>query len=117
MDDLTLFSAFKDGLDHLLAIAREFYFLNNICANFFKYELISSVSYDTDFPFALQSAFNGLLPESTFILHSLKKKSSFCFLSVWFNLFNSPSFVTKQITNIYQQFSQAVRSKKLFLYT
>ncbi|GBC51016.2 hypothetical protein RIR_jg5663.t1 [Rhizophagus irregularis DAOM 181602=DAOM 197198] len=39
MDDSTLIFASLDGLQHLLSIARDFYFLNNITANFSKYEL------------------------------------------------------------------------------
>ncbi|CAB4437106.1 unnamed protein product [Rhizophagus irregularis] len=85
MDDSTLISALLDGLQHLLSIARDFYFINNITANFSKYELLTL----------------------------MKLSSSFRFLGVWFNLQGSPSFVISQIKDIYKAFISTVRFKKL----
>ncbi|CAB4431671.1 unnamed protein product [Rhizophagus irregularis] len=85
MDDSTLLSSSLDGLQQLLFIARDFYFLNNITANFLKYELVSSSSLS----------------------------SSFRFLGVWFNLQGSPSFVVSQIKDIYNSFVSTTRFKKL----
>lgn len=104
----------KKAFDHLLSTAHKFYFLNNICANFTKYKLISSEIPITDVTFELQPSFNGLLLFTSFSLRSFNKKTSFQFSGVWFNLFHSPTFVSKQITNIYQQLSLTVWSKKLF---
>ncbi|CAB4431599.1 unnamed protein product [Rhizophagus irregularis] len=85
MDDSTLLSSSLDGLQQLLSIARDFYFLNNITANFLKYELLTP----------------------------LKLSSSFRFLGVWFNLQGSPSFVISQIKDIYNSFVSTTRFKKL----
>ncbi|PKY59953.1 hypothetical protein RhiirA4_483126 [Rhizophagus irregularis] len=41
MDDSTLIASSLEGLESLLSIARDFYFLNNITANFQKYELLT----------------------------------------------------------------------------
>ncbi|CAB4478076.1 unnamed protein product [Rhizophagus irregularis] len=113
MDDSMLVSASLDGLQHLLSIARDFYFINNITANFSKYELVCSLSNASLITFSLSSEFPTLVANVDFQLTPLKLSSSFRFLGVWFNLQGSPSFVVSQIKDIYRTFVQTVRFKKL----
>ncbi|CAB4422049.1 unnamed protein product [Rhizophagus irregularis] len=113
MDDSTLFSSFLDGLQQLLSIARDFYFLNNITANFSKYELVSSLLTSSPITFSLISEFPSLVDNADFQLTLLKLSSSFRFLGVWFNLQGSPSFVVSQIKDIYNSFVSTIRFKKL----
>ncbi|UZO15894.1 uncharacterized protein OCT59_007304 [Rhizophagus irregularis] len=113
MDDSMLVSASLDGLQHLLSIARDFYFINNITANFSKYELVCSLSNASLITFSLSSEFPTLVANVDFQLTPLKLSSSFRFLGVWFNLQGSPSFVVSQIKDIYRTFVQIVRFKKL----
>ncbi|CAB4435485.1 unnamed protein product [Rhizophagus irregularis] len=82
MDDSTLFSSSLDGLQQLLSIARDFYFLNNITANFSKYELVSSLSTSSPITFSLISEFPSLVDNVDFQLTLLKLSSSFRFLGV-----------------------------------
>jgi hypothetical protein len=113
MDDSTLIASSLKGLEHLLSIARDFYFLNNITANFQKYELVSSQSGNFPVTFNLSSELSDLLPPMSFSLQTLKLSTSFRFLGVWFNLQGSPSFVLSQVKDIYANFVATVRFKKL----
>ncbi|CAB4426971.1 unnamed protein product [Rhizophagus irregularis] len=113
MDDSTLFSSSLDGLQQLLSIARDFYFLNNITANFSKYELVSSLSTSSPITFSLISEFPLLVDNVDFQLTPLKLSSSFRFLGVWFNLQGSPSFVVSQVKDIYNSFVSTIQFKKL----
>ncbi|CAB4409469.1 unnamed protein product [Rhizophagus irregularis] len=113
MDDSTLLSSSLHGLQQLLSIARDFYFLNNITANFLKYELVCSLSTSSPITFSLASEFPTLVDNVDLQLIPLKLSSSFRFLGVWFNLQGSPSFVVSQIKDIYNSFVSTVRFKKL----
>ncbi|CAB4376925.1 unnamed protein product [Rhizophagus irregularis] len=113
MDDFTLVSASLDSLQHLLSIVRDFYFINNITANFSKYELVCSLSNPSPIMFLLLSEFPTLVANMDFQLTPLKLFSLFRFLGVWFNLQGSSSFVISQIKDIYRTFVQTVRFKKL----
>jgi hypothetical protein len=104
MDDSTLISSSFDGLENLLSIARDFYFLNNITANFQKYELVSSKLGNTLVTFNLTSEISNYLPPMSFSLQALKLSTSFRFLGVWFNLQGSPNFVLSQVKDIYSNF-------------
>ncbi|CAB4437699.1 unnamed protein product [Rhizophagus irregularis] len=79
MDDSTLVSSSLDGLENLLSIARDFYFLNNITANFQKYELVSSKLGNTLVTFNLTSEISNHLPPMSFSLQALKLSTSFRF--------------------------------------
>ncbi|CAB4419464.1 unnamed protein product [Rhizophagus irregularis] len=113
MDDSTLISSSLDGMENLLSIARDFYFLNNITANFQKYELVSSKLGNTLVTFNLTSEISAHLPPLSFSLQALKLSTSFRFLGVWFNLQGSPNFVLSQVKDIYSNFVVSVRFKKL----
>ncbi|CAB4440208.1 unnamed protein product [Rhizophagus irregularis] len=113
MDDSTLVSSSLDGLENLLSIARDFYFLNNITANFQKYELVSSKLGNALVTFNLTSEISNHLPPMSFSLQALKLSTSFRFLGVWFNLQGSPNFVLSQVKDIYSNFMASVRFKKL----
>ncbi|CAB4413288.1 unnamed protein product [Rhizophagus irregularis] len=113
MDDSTLISASLDGLQSLLSIARDFYFINNITANFSKYELVCSLPNSNSIIFSLTSEIPSLIGAMDLQLTPLKFSSSFRFLGVWFNLQGSPSFVISQIKDIYNSFVSTVRFKKL----
>ncbi|CAG8753233.1 uncharacterized protein OCT59_018707 [Rhizophagus irregularis] len=108
MDDSTLVSASLDSLQHLLSIARDFYFINNITVNFSKYELVCSLSNPSPIMFLLLFEFSTLVANMDFQLTPLKLSFSFRFLGVWFNLQGSPSFVVSQIKDIYRTFVQTV---------
>ncbi|CAB4407298.1 unnamed protein product [Rhizophagus irregularis] len=66
MDDSTLIAFSLEGLESLLSIARDFYFLNNITANFQKYELVSFASGNTLVTFNLTSKISNYLPPMSF---------------------------------------------------
>jgi hypothetical protein len=86
MDDSTLIASSLSGLEQLLSIARDFYFLNNITANFSKYELVSSSAGKEQITFNMTSELVDQLAPITFSLQPIKLSTSFRFLDVWFNL-------------------------------
>ncbi|GBB92770.1 hypothetical protein RclHR1_20510009 [Rhizophagus clarus] len=89
MDDSTLISSSKSGLEHMLSITEEFYTLNNTSANYHKYVLISNS-----------------LPLTT-------TSNISPFLGVWFNINGSRDFVKKQIANECNSFAATLRLAKL----
>uniref|UniRef100_U9U8Y3 Reverse transcriptase domain-containing protein n=1 Tax=Rhizophagus irregularis (strain DAOM 181602 / DAOM 197198 / MUCL 43194) TaxID=747089 RepID=U9U8Y3_RHIID len=113
MDDFTLIASSLSGLKQLLPIARDFYFLNNITANFSKYKLVSSSAGNNLITFQLDFEILDYLSSMSFSLQTLKLSSSFRFLGVWFNLQGSPNFVLSQLKDIYSSFVTSVRFKKL----
>uniref|UniRef100_U9SUU7 Reverse transcriptase domain-containing protein n=1 Tax=Rhizophagus irregularis (strain DAOM 181602 / DAOM 197198 / MUCL 43194) TaxID=747089 RepID=U9SUU7_RHIID len=113
MDDSTLIASSLAGLEQLLSIACDFYFLNNITANFSKYELVSLSAGNNLISFQLNSEFPDHLSSMGFSLRALRLSSSFRFLGVWFNLQGSPNFVLSQLKDIYSSFLASVRFKKL----
>src|SRR5688572_18813545 len=82
MDDSTLLASSLQGIEYLLSVARDFYFLNNITANFSKYELVSSSARNNQVDFNLTSELDNHLSDMTFSLYALKLSSSFHFLGV-----------------------------------
>ncbi|CAB4417327.1 unnamed protein product [Rhizophagus irregularis] len=86
MDDSTFIASSLSGLEQLLSVARDFYFLNNIMANFLKYELISSSASTNPTIFELKSEIPDHLSPMSFFLQAIKLFMSFQFLGVWFNL-------------------------------
>lgn len=113
MDDSTLIASSLMGLEQLLSVARDFYFLNNITANFLKYELVSSSVGNTQITFYLSSEIPDHLSPLSFSLQALRLSTSFHFLGVWFNLQGFPNFVLSQLKDIYSSFVTSVRFKKL----
>ncbi|PKC14434.1 hypothetical protein RhiirA5_409432 [Rhizophagus irregularis] len=113
MDDFTLIASSLSGLKQLLPIARDFYFLNNITANFSKYKLVSSSAGNNLITFQLDFEILDYLSSMSFSLQTLKLSLSFRFLGVWFNLQGSPNFVLSQLKDIYSSFVTSVRFKKL----
>ncbi|PKC17717.1 hypothetical protein RhiirA5_405582 [Rhizophagus irregularis] len=113
MDDSTLIASSLSGLEQLLSIARDFYFLNNITANFLKYKLVSSSAVNNLISFHLTSEIPNHLSSMSFSLQALKLSSSFQFSGVWFNLQGSPNFVLSQLKDIYSSFVASIRFKKL----
>ncbi|GBB95183.1 hypothetical protein RclHR1_24910004 [Rhizophagus clarus] len=89
MDDSTLISSSKSGLEHMLSITEEFYALNNTSANHYKYVLISNS-----------------LPLTT-------TSNISPFLGVWFNIKGSRDFVKKQIASECNSFAATPRLAKL----
>ena len=112
MDDSTLISSSKQGMEHLLTISKEFNIMNNISANHSKYVLMSNATTDSH-----NEKFS-LLPSDLNIGRSitishLKKNDSFRFLGVWFNIEHSNKFVFQQITTKYNRFVSLLSSKML----
>ncbi|GBB93695.1 hypothetical protein RclHR1_22140003 [Rhizophagus clarus] len=101
MDDSTLISSSKAGLEHMLSITKEFYALNNTSANYQKYVLISNLlpltTTSTIFPVEFHLTLSSLNDISSISVTPLSITSSFCFLGVWFNIKGSRNFVKKQI--------------------
>ncbi|GET55806.1 hypothetical protein GLOIN_2v1783661 [Rhizophagus irregularis DAOM 181602=DAOM 197198] len=94
MDDSTLISSSKSGMESMLSITEEFYQINNTSANHNKYVLITNS-----------------LP-STSVL-SPSPVVSFRFLGVWFNVAGSRDFVKKQVARECNSFAATVRPAKL----
>ncbi|CAB4410484.1 unnamed protein product [Rhizophagus irregularis] len=60
MDDSTLISSSKSGMEHMLSITEEFYCLNNTSANHKKYVLFNSTDNITVAPISMSSSFHFL---------------------------------------------------------
>src|SRR6266496_619717 len=112
MDDSTLIASSKEGLESLLTVTEEFYYLNNTSANHSKYVLVSTeLLSPTEIIFNLQtSSYNN---RSTICLQSLGTKDSFRFLGVWFNLRHNSTFVKTQLNSEYRHFTSLLRFKSL----
>ncbi|GBB97268.1 hypothetical protein RclHR1_29530002 [Rhizophagus clarus] len=101
MDDSTLISLSKAGLEHMLSITEEFYMLNNTSANHQKYILISNslplttTSTISSVDFNLQLSLLNSIPSISVTPISIT--FSFRFLGVWFNIKGSRDFTRKQI--------------------
>ncbi|GBB85657.1 hypothetical protein RclHR1_12140006 [Rhizophagus clarus] len=117
MNDSTLISSSKAGLEHMLSITEEFYALNNTSANHQKYVLITnslpltttSTISPVEFHLSLSS-----LNEIPFIsVTPLSITSSFRFLGVWFNIKSSRDFVKKQIAGECNSFAATLRPARL----
>jgi len=92
MDDSTLVSSSKKGIEKLLSITEEFYYLNNTAANHSKYVLISnSLMNINPITFNLDTSVLNYRPSIT--IKPLKKSESFRFLGCWFNMDHKPNFV------------------------
>ncbi|GBB92972.1 hypothetical protein RclHR1_20930005 [Rhizophagus clarus] len=123
MDDSTLISSSKAGLEYMLSITEEFYALNNTSANHQKYVLISNslplTTTSTILPVEFHLSLSSLNDISSISVTPLSITSSFCFLGVWFNIKGSRDFVTKQIAGECNSFAATLRlaPNKLFIFT
>ncbi|GBB91748.1 hypothetical protein RclHR1_01910032 [Rhizophagus clarus] len=86
MDDSTLISSSKAGLEHMLSITEEFYTLNNTSANHQKYVLISNslllTTTSTILPVEFHLSLSSLNDISSISVTPLSITSSFRFLGV-----------------------------------
>ncbi|GBB83881.1 hypothetical protein RclHR1_10550001 [Rhizophagus clarus] len=103
IDDSTLISSSKSGLEHMLSITEEFYALNNTSANHHKYVLISNslplTTTSNISPVDFNLSLSSLNRISSISVTPISITSSFRFLGVWFNIKGSRDFVKKQIAN------------------
>ncbi|GBB94892.1 hypothetical protein RclHR1_24340004 [Rhizophagus clarus] len=117
MDDSTLISSSKAGLEHMLSITEEFYALNNTSANHDKYVLISNsltlTTTSTILPVEFHLSLSSLNDVSSISVISLSITSSFRFLGVWFNIKGSRDFVKKQIAGKCNSFAATLRPARL----
>ncbi|GBC05507.1 hypothetical protein RclHR1_06260013 [Rhizophagus clarus] len=117
MDDSTLISSSKTGLEHILSITEEFYALNNTSANHHKYVLISNslplTTTSNIFPVEFNLSLSSLNRISSIFVTPISITSSFRFLGVWFNIKGSRNFVKKQIAGECNSFAATLRPAKL----
>ncbi|GBC10798.1 hypothetical protein RclHR1_09910007 [Rhizophagus clarus] len=117
MDDSTLISSSKAGLEHMLSITEEFYALNNTSANHHKYVLISNslpLTTTSDVsPVEFNLSLSSLNSIFSIPVIPISITSSFQFLGVWFNIKGSRDFVKKQIANECNSFAATLRPAKL----
>ncbi|GBC29356.2 RNA-directed DNA polymerase from mobile element jockey-like [Rhizophagus irregularis DAOM 181602=DAOM 197198] len=111
MDDSTLISSSKSGIEDRLSITAEFYTLNNVQANSAKYVLLSSSSPSSKITFELSPSL--LISDISLSLSSLPLKTSFRFLGVWFSLSASSDFVLKQARSMVKDMAALLSPKKL----
>ncbi|GBB97732.1 hypothetical protein RclHR1_30500001 [Rhizophagus clarus] len=117
MDDSTLISSFKAGLEHILSITEEFYALNNTSANHHKYVLISNslpLTTTSDIsPVEFNLSLSSLNSISSISVIPISITSSFQFLGVWLNIKGFRDFVKRQIANECNSFAATLRLAKL----
>ncbi|GBB94471.1 hypothetical protein RclHR1_02360029 [Rhizophagus clarus] len=117
MDDSTLISSSKAGLEHMLSITEEFYALNNTSANHQKYVLISNslplTTTSTILPVEFHLTLSSLNDISSISVTPLFITSSFRFLGVWFNIKDSRDFVKKQIAGECNSFAATFHPARL----
>ncbi|GBB98229.1 hypothetical protein RclHR1_31770001 [Rhizophagus clarus] len=117
MDDFTLISSSKAGLEHMLSITEEFYALNNTSANHQKYVLISNslplTTTSTVHPVEFHLSLSSLNDIPSISVTPLSITSSFRFLGVWFNIKGSRDFVKKQIAGECNSFAATLRPARL----
>ncbi|GBB86990.1 hypothetical protein RclHR1_13440008 [Rhizophagus clarus] len=117
MDDSTLISSSKAGLEHMLSITEEFYSLNNTSANHQKYVLISNslplTTTSTILPVEFHLSLSSLNDIPSISVIPLSINASFRFLGVWFNIKGSRDFVKKQIASECNSFAATLHPAKL----
>ncbi|GET50587.1 reverse transcriptase family protein [Rhizophagus irregularis DAOM 181602=DAOM 197198] len=101
MDDSTLISSSKSGMESMLSITEEFYQINNTSANHNKYVLITNslppTSAPSPSPVVFDLQLSGLNKVPSISIVPISMNSSFRFLGVWFNVARSRDFVRKQV--------------------
>ncbi|GBC33018.2 RNA-directed DNA polymerase from mobile element jockey-like [Rhizophagus irregularis DAOM 181602=DAOM 197198] len=115
MDDSTLISSSKDGMEHMLSITEEFYCLNNTSANHNKYVLATNaVATSRDLsPIAFNLMTSPLNTTTNITVTPIPMSSSFRFLGVWFNINGSRNFIRQQLKRECTSFSAILRPAKL----
>ncbi|GBB98828.1 hypothetical protein RclHR1_33330002 [Rhizophagus clarus] len=117
MDDSTLISSSKAGMEHMLSITEEFYALNNTSTNHQKYVLISNslslTTTSTLLPVEFRLSLSSLNTVSSISVTPLSITSSFHFLGVWFNIKGSRNFVKRQIAGKCNSFAATLRPARL----
>ncbi|GET63157.1 RNA-directed DNA polymerase from mobile element jockey-like [Rhizophagus irregularis DAOM 181602=DAOM 197198] len=117
MDDSTLISSSKAGMEFMLSITEEFYQINNTSANHNKYVLITNSlpltpnSTLSPVTFNLDLSFLNSVPSIT--ITPISMTTSFRFLGVWFNIKSSRDFVKKQLKRECCSFAATIRPAKL----
>ncbi|GBB93642.1 hypothetical protein RclHR1_22010001 [Rhizophagus clarus] len=117
MDDSTLISSSKTGLEHMLSITEEFYALNNTSANHHKYVLISNslllTTTSNISPVEFNLSLSSLNCTPSISVTPISITSLFRFLGVWFNIKGFWDFVKKQIASECNSFAATLRLAKL----
>ncbi|PKY34008.1 hypothetical protein RhiirB3_453368, partial [Rhizophagus irregularis] len=117
MDDSTLISSSKSGMESMLSITEEFYQINNTSANHNKYVLITNslppTSAPSPSPVVFDLQLSGLNKVPSISIVPISMNSSFRFLGVWFNVAGSRDFVRKQVARECNSFAATVRPAKL----
>jgi exonuclease III/ribonuclease HI len=111
MDDTTWIECNKENLEISLAIADEFYALNNIQVNKSKSVLLTSVdTHDESFGTTIVTLRFG---SDSISIEPLKYNESTRVLGVWFNLSFKRDFVKSQVSDIISKSCQIMRFKRL----
>ncbi|GET55070.1 retrovirus-related protein [Rhizophagus irregularis DAOM 181602=DAOM 197198] len=117
MDDSTLISSSKSGMESMLSITEEFYQINNTSANHNKYVLITNslppTSAPSPSPVVFDLQLSGLNKVPSISIVPIAMNSSFRFLGVWFNVAGSRNFVRKQVARECNSFAATIRPAKL----
>ncbi|CAB4443106.1 unnamed protein product [Rhizophagus irregularis] len=117
MDDSTLISSTKSGMELMLSITEEFYAINNTSANHNKYVLITnslsltSASTPSPINFNLKLSILNRVPFIS--ITPISMTTSFRFLGVWFNINSTRDFVKKQVARECNSFAATIRPAKL----
>ncbi|GET60783.1 ribonuclease H-like domain-containing protein [Rhizophagus irregularis DAOM 181602=DAOM 197198] len=117
MDDSTLISSSKAGMEFMLSITEEFYQINNTSANHNKYVLITNslplTSNSVISPITFNLDLSSLNSVPSIIITPISMTTSFRFLGVWFNIKSSRDFVKKQLKRECCLFAATIRPAKL----
>ncbi|GET57954.1 RNA-directed DNA polymerase from mobile element jockey-like [Rhizophagus irregularis DAOM 181602=DAOM 197198] len=117
MDDSTLISSSKVGMEFMLSITEEFYQINNTSANYSKYVLITNslplTSNSTLSPITFNLGLSSLNNIPSITITPISMTTSFHFLGVWFNIKSSRDFVKKQLKRECCSFAATIRPAKL----
>ncbi|GET57877.1 RNA-directed DNA polymerase from mobile element jockey-like [Rhizophagus irregularis DAOM 181602=DAOM 197198] len=117
IDDSTLISSSKAGMEFMLSITEEFYQINNTSANHNKYVLITNslplTSNSTLSPITFNLDLSSLNSVPSITITPISMTTSFHFLGVWFNIKSSRDFVKKQLKRECCSFAATIRPAKL----
>ncbi|GET57866.1 RNA-directed DNA polymerase from mobile element jockey-like [Rhizophagus irregularis DAOM 181602=DAOM 197198] len=117
MDDSTLISSSKAGMEFMLSITEEFYQINNTSANHNKYVLITNslplTPNSTLSPITFNLDLSSLNSVPSITITPISMTTSFRFLGVWFNIKSSRDFVKKQLKRECCSFAATIRPAKL----
>ncbi|GET60780.1 RNA-directed DNA polymerase from mobile element jockey-like [Rhizophagus irregularis DAOM 181602=DAOM 197198] len=117
MDDSTLISSSKAGMEFMLSITEEFYQINNTSANHNKYVLITNslplTSNSTLLPITFNLDLTSLNSVPSITITPISMTTSFRFLGIWFNIRSSRDFIKKQLTRECCSFAATIRPAKL----